>query len=294
MRRQRLGGVGVEPAGHVLEVELPVGAAHGLLVLGGPFQQLVIHQRVGKLVVVIAQQQPVRPRPQDDVRRLHVHDPVALLPQFVGDQAGDPREKLRLRPAFQPELLRRLHRVQPLDPPEQNDVLPENVNLNAGMPGHLGADFILGTARLPELQPPARHVNRQGPLGADADGRGAGLAPAQFHEQRKFLERTVELRVDELVDRERVERHHLAHARPFGHQRQHQAVHRAGWHLVNHARALQPLALGFEPLARMPVLRQQAPPERQTEVAAETAKVAAIGRLQMKIIHAQRTLYGPA
>ena len=45
--------------------------------------------------------------------------------------------------------------------------------------------------------------------------RRSGLALAQFHQQRKFLERAVELRMDELVDRERVQRDHLADARPF-------------------------------------------------------------------------------
>ena len=203
------------------------------------------------------------------------------------DQAGDAGEKLRLRPAFQPEFFRRLHRVQALDPAEQHDVLPQNVNFHARMPRHLRADFVLGPARLPELQPLARHVNRQRTLRADANGRRADLAPAQFHEQRKFLERAVEFRLNELVDREGVERDHFAHARPFDDQIQHPvAVHRARRHFIDRARALQPLAIGLKPFARIPVLRQQAFPKRQPE--AREIQVAAVRRLQVNVIHAQQ------
>ena len=286
MRRQRLGRVRVEPAGHVLEIKLPVDASHGLFVLGGAFEQFVVHQRISKLVVVIAQQQPFRLRAQNDVRRFHVHDPVAFLPQFMRDQAGDAGEKFRLHLAFKPELLRRLDRVQPLDPAEQHDVLPQNINLHAGMTRHLRADFVLGTPRLPELQPVARHVDRQRALGADADGRRAGLTPAQFHQQRKFLKRTVEFRLNELINREGVERHHFAHARPFDNQVQHLAIHRSRRHLIDHARALQPLTIGLKPFARVPVFRQQALPERQTET--RKIKIAAVVGLQMEIIHAQQ------
>ena len=102
----------------MFEVKLPVDALHGLFVFGGPFEQFVVHQRVGKLIVVVAQQRLVRLRAQNDVRRFHIHHPAAFLPQFMCDQAGDAGKKFRLRPAFQPEFFRRVHRVQALDPAE--------------------------------------------------------------------------------------------------------------------------------------------------------------------------------
>jgi hypothetical protein len=62
-------------------------------------------------------------RSQDDVRRFHVNHVVALLPEFVIDQAGRARQKFRLFPFFQAEVFRRLHRVAPLDPAVEHDVL---------------------------------------------------------------------------------------------------------------------------------------------------------------------------
>ncbi len=286
MGGQGTSGVGLKAAGHVLEVKPAVGGADGLFVFARPFEQFVIHQRIGNLPVVIAQKAFIRSRPQDDVRRFHVNDVVAFLPEFVVDEAGGARQKFRAFPVCQPELFRRLHRVASLDPAVEDDILAQNVYLHVRMAGDLGADFVLGTPGLPELEALAGHINGQRLLCTDADARRAGLTLAQFHEQRKFLKRTVELRVDELVDRERVERDNLADARPFDDEVQGPAVHQARGHAINRAGAFEPLAVGFEPFVGIPVFRQQIFPERQAEARQE--QFPAIIRLQAEIIHAQQ------
>ena len=183
MGGQRLGGVRLEPPRHVLEINLAIGAAHGLLMLRCAFEQFIIHQRVGQLTIPIAQQRPVPSRMQNDMGGFHVNDPVTLLLQFVYGQRGDAGEKFRSFPSLQAETFRCLNRVRSLDPTKKHDVLPEDVNFHAGMADDFRPDFVFGPARLPELQPFGRHVNRQRLLRPDMNARRTEVALAQFHEQ---------------------------------------------------------------------------------------------------------------
>ena len=199
-------------------------------------------------------------------------------------------QKFRARLARQMEEFSGLHGVVPLDPAVQQDVLAQDVYLHSRMARDFGADAVLGASGLPELQPLAGHVNGHGPLRANANVRRAGAAAPQFHEQREFLEGAVEFRVDELVDSESVQRHLFAHARPFDDEVQRLAVHPARGHFVNGAGALEPLALFLEPLARVPVFRQQIPPERQSETG--QIQIAAIAGLEMEILHSHQGLGG--
>ena len=277
--------MGFEAPRHVREVSLAVGSAHRLLVFGRAFQQFVIHQGVGELAVPVAQERLGAAMPDDDMRRLHVNHPVTLEQQFVGGQAGGGGEKLGARPLREEKAPGHFNDVVTFDPAVEHHVLPENVNLHLGMPGQLGAEFGFRTPGFPELEALARHINRQRLLGVNANARRAGFAFAQFHEQGKLLEGTVEFGVDEAVDGQRIQRHRLAHARPFDHQVQHPAMNAPGGDFVNGAGPFQPLPVGLKPLARVPVFRQEIPPERQAKLS--QINIPAVLRLHPQILHAQ-------
>ena len=281
-----LGGVCLESARHMSQIDLAVGAAHGLLVLGRPFQQLVIHQRVGKLPMAVAQQLLLAGRSQNDVGGLHVNHIIPFLAQFMDDQARDLGEKFRAAVFAETLALRRFHRIQAVDPSVNDDVLAQNINLDAGMLRDLGANFIFRTSGLPQLQPFAGHINGQGQLGANADAGGANPALAQLHQQGKFLEGTVELGVDKFIDSQSVQRHIFAHPRPFNHQTEAAPVDGAGGELVNGACAVKPFAFRFKPFWGEPVFQAQMAPESRPKRC--QVEVAAVAGFQVQIIDSQQ------
>ena len=129
----------------------------------------------------VAEQSPVALLPQDDVVRLHIDDFVSFLPQFVSRQARDMPEKIPARPRAVIEALRCFHRIKALDPPENDDVLPQDVDLDAGMARDFGANGLLGPTGFPQLEPLTRDINGQRQLRADADAGRPLVSLAQFH-----------------------------------------------------------------------------------------------------------------
>ena len=154
------------------------------------------------------------------------------------------------------------------------------------MTGQFSRNSILRTPGLPNLEALGGDVNRQRPLSANPDVRRTALARAQFHEQRKLLERAVKLSTDELVHGHCVHGHVFTDTGPLDDQVQLLSADLPGWHFVNDTGASQAFAIGLKPFFGVPVLRKQMFPQGLAILG--QIKVSIIAGLQVCITHAEQ------
>ncbi len=248
-----------------------------------PFQQLEVHQRIGNVPVVLAEELAVFLEPHDEMFRLHVQDAKSFAREFVRAACGQFQHGFPAAFHVRKHLHERFNARDAFDPFIDQDVLAIDVEFDIAEFLFFPLDLGHRTPCLPKFQFLRGHVDGERTVGA---GRAALKLVAHFHNERKLLVGAVEFRLDEFAEREGVERHGFADAAPFHDEIFTEPADLSGLNTIHRAGALELFAVLLEPFFFIPVLGFEMFVERHA--IAREVQVAAVAGFDMGVMHPQQ------